>query len=268
MTDVATVASDLTAEQARESVEQTKRGLEAAANEIVRQINGRAWISLGYQSWDEMREAEYSGAAVIVPRADRPQLSARLAAEGLSQKQISETLGVSQATVSGDLRDVINSDNAESEGPATRPDALGREQPRAKPRLPEPTDHPEPSSGEGRSAGLPPAVGAAGESRDGAENTAEAADELPADRLAELDDELDAEMEGTVTRFRKNFSAVLARSDDIWQFEPERVAEVYAVEFDHAIRPFLQEMNRWCEQVAAAHRRQSSGLRVVTGGMR
>lgn len=130
-------ASDLTVDEARESVDRTKRGLEAAAEEVVRQINGRAWLALGYESWDEMREAEYGGAAVIVPRADRPQLTARLAAEGLGQRQIGDTLGVSQATVSGDLRDVINSDNTEA--PETRTDSLGREQPRTKGRpSPEP----------------------------------------------------------------------------------------------------------------------------------
>lgn len=130
MTEIATI--DMTADEARDSVRLAKGGLEAAAEQVVRQINGRAWIALGYESWDAMREAEYSGAAVIVPRLDRPQLSARLAAEGLSQRQISETLGVSQQTVSNDLADVTKTGNAPI--PETRTDSLGREQPRAKPR--------------------------------------------------------------------------------------------------------------------------------------
>lgn len=143
--------ADMTESEARTSVERTKRGLEAAASEVVRQIAGRAWIALGYESWDEMRLAEYSGAAVIVPRTDRPQLSARLSAEGLSQQQIADTLGVGQKTIS---RDVSQMTNAESDAPPTRTDSLGREQPRSKPRAaspqPEPAPPPEPEQPEER----------------------------------------------------------------------------------------------------------------------
>lgn len=85
-----------------------------------------------------------------------------------------------------------------------------------------------------------------------------------AEHHANLDAQLDAAMEGTPQRFRRNFSAAVARSDDVWQFDPERIAEVYAGDFSQAVRPFLEEMTRWCEAVAAAHRRKS-GLRVVGG---
>jgi len=99
----------MTAEEAQASVERTKRSLEDAAAEVVRQINGRAWLALGYGSWDEMREAVYRGAAVIVPRSDRPELTARLAAEGLTQREIGETLGVSERTVRNDTGKVAAS---------------------------------------------------------------------------------------------------------------------------------------------------------------
>ncbi|KND45332.1 hypothetical protein [Streptomyces stelliscabiei] len=133
----------MTEAEAHASVDRTKRSLQDAADELVRQINGRAWIALGYQSWDDMREAVYGGAAIIVPRADRPELTAQLAAGGLSQTQISETLGVSQATISGDLQRVINSDNASV--PATRIDSMGREQVRTKPRTTPPAESDPPS---------------------------------------------------------------------------------------------------------------------------
>lgn len=117
---------------ARESVDRARTHLEAAAEEVVRQINGRAWIPLGYDSWDEMREAEYRGAAVMVPRADRPELVARLRAEGLSQRQIGDTLGVAESTVRGDIRN-----SADTAQPATRTDSLGRERPTTyAPRVP------------------------------------------------------------------------------------------------------------------------------------
>lgn len=119
--------ADLTESEARESVATAKRGLEAAADEIVRQIGGRAWVALGYADWDQMREAEYRGAAVIVPRAGRPEIVARLREEGLSQKQIGETLGVDQKTVSNDVRNIPNVT-------PVRTDSLGRQQPTSKPR--------------------------------------------------------------------------------------------------------------------------------------
>lgn len=121
--------ADLTESEARESVATAKRGLEAAAEEIVRQISGRAWLALGYESWDEMRKGEYDGPAVIVPRAGRPEIVAQLREEGLSQQQIGNTLGVSQRTVSGDVSKIAT--------PApTRLDSTGRQQPTSKPRKP------------------------------------------------------------------------------------------------------------------------------------
>lgn len=120
--------TDLTEAEARQSVAAAKRGLEAAADEIVRQISGRAWLSLGYPDWDSMREAEYQGPAVIVPRAGRPEIVARLREEGLSQQQVASTLGVSHQTVG---RDEVHMDNV----PVARTDSLGRQQPTSKPRL-------------------------------------------------------------------------------------------------------------------------------------
>ena len=130
--------TDMTTAEARTSVERAMSGLESAAAEIVAQIAGRAWVALGYDTWDVMREAEYGGAAVIVPRTVRSQLSARLASQGLSQQQIGDTLGVTHQTVSNDLRDVANFGNV----PGTRTDSLGREQPRSKPHASAPAPQP------------------------------------------------------------------------------------------------------------------------------
>lgn len=82
---------------------------------------------------------------------------------------------------------------------------------------------------------------------------------------AALDASLDAAMEGTASRFRRNFSSAIAKADDVWQFDVDRIAEVYAADYDRAIRPFLEEMTAWCERVAQAAKRQRSGLRIVGG---
>lgn len=85
----------------------------------------------------------------------------------------------------------------------------------------------------------------------------------PAPSDADLHAELDAEMAGTAVRFRAQFSAAVAKADDVWQFDVERVAEVYAGDFDREIGPFLAEMRAWCDRVERTHRRLNSGLRVV-----
>lgn len=65
------------------------------------------------------------GAVVIVPRADRPQLVARLRSEGLSQQQIGDTLGVNQATVNRDLNMQMHNEDE----PPTITNARGQERP-------------------------------------------------------------------------------------------------------------------------------------------
>lgn len=58
---------------------------------------------------------------------------AQMRREGLTQTEIARTLGVSQQTVSNDLRDVTNAGNAL---PETITDSLGRKQPAKKASLP------------------------------------------------------------------------------------------------------------------------------------
>jgi phage N-6-adenine-methyltransferase len=137
-TRVTEVAEQVTPAMVRESIAITITHLEKAAEQVVWQIRNKVWTEIGYASWDEMREAEYRGAAVIVPREDRPELVAKLRREGLSQQQIGDTLGVSQKQVSRDISHMSNTD-----APEVRTDSLGRERPTSyTPRTPaEPNDY-------------------------------------------------------------------------------------------------------------------------------
>lgn len=98
----------------RASVRRAKKSLEAAAAEIVWQIEREAWRTLGYPSWTAMREAEYGGAAFMVPSKSRPEIVARIkeievgrTARGnpkhLTDQEIAETVGVSRRQVQDDL---------------------------------------------------------------------------------------------------------------------------------------------------------------------
>jgi len=108
----------------RASIRRAKGSLEKAAGEIVWQIEREAWRTLGYSSWGAMREAEYGDAAFMVPSKQRPELVQRMRRSGLTQQEIAETSGVSQAQVNADLN--ISSDN---QAPPTITNARGQERP-------------------------------------------------------------------------------------------------------------------------------------------
>lgn len=80
-------------------------------------------------------------------REQRREVVARLRADGMTQKRITQITGIPQPTVSRDLG-VIQVNNADL--PSTITDSLGREQPASKPR---PAPQPEPPSDEDLFAG-------------------------------------------------------------------------------------------------------------------
>lgn len=125
---------EVTVAEVWHSIEVTITHLEQAAEQIVWQVQHKVWLVLGHESWDELRRVVYKGAAIMVPRADRPELVARLDAEGLSTQVIGDTLGVTARTV---RKDVGKSSHVAV--PATRTDSLGRKQPTTRrKRTPEP----------------------------------------------------------------------------------------------------------------------------------
>lgn len=104
----------ITPDLVRGSIKRARRNLEAAAEEIVWQIEMEAWRTLGYPSWTAMREAEYGGAAFMVPSKNRPELVARIkavevgrtargGAKHLTNQEIADTVGVSETQIRYDL---------------------------------------------------------------------------------------------------------------------------------------------------------------------
>lgn len=100
----------ITPELVRASIRRAKRSLEAAAEEIVWQIEREAWRTLGYPTWTAMREAEYGGAAFMVPAKTRPEFVERMRAKGLTQQEIADTAGVSRPTIAADVASMSNPD--------------------------------------------------------------------------------------------------------------------------------------------------------------
>lgn len=95
---------DFTTEQAREFVERVRASVEDIKEWIIRAVKGRAWIALGYTSWDEMCETEFDGAVIRLPREDRREAVASLREAGLSTRAIGSALGVDHKTVVNDVR--------------------------------------------------------------------------------------------------------------------------------------------------------------------
>lgn len=92
----------ITPDDVRASIKRAKGSLEKAAEEIVWQVEMEGWKTLGYKSWDAFREAEYGGAAFMVPAKQRPELVARMRATGLTQQEVADTAGVTTKTIKRD----------------------------------------------------------------------------------------------------------------------------------------------------------------------
>ena len=82
--------------------------IERYAAEAVRLWSRRAWEVLGHKSWAEC--VEERGAQLRLPRADRREMVALLADEGMSSRAIAPVVGASQRTVSNDLSEQSCSD--------------------------------------------------------------------------------------------------------------------------------------------------------------
>lgn len=243
MTPATPAARDITETDVRQSISTTITHLERAAEQVVWQVQNKVWIIIGYASWDEMREAEYRGAAVIVPRADRPELVARLAQEGLSQKQIGDTLGVSQRQVSTDIR---SSANTGADLPPTRTDALGRERPTSYQRQPSPADtddvpFPQLSSPPGDPS---------------ANHDSRASSEA-------VQGYLDANPDVQAQKLRAAAWRALTSIHSLAELHAENVAATVDDDFITTLGDTLDRLDRWARTVRAA--RHPAGLRIIGG---
>lgn len=75
--------------------------IERYAAEAVRLWSRRAWEVLGYKSWAEC--VEERGAQLRLPRADRREMVALLADEGMSSRAIAPVVGAGYRTVQRDI---------------------------------------------------------------------------------------------------------------------------------------------------------------------
>lgn len=93
----------ITRDDATSRIKRVRLLVESARDDIAALYNGRAWLTLGYESWDELCESEFAGVHIGLPRGDRREVVGNLREQGLSIPAIASALGVGVGTVHRDL---------------------------------------------------------------------------------------------------------------------------------------------------------------------
>ena len=99
MSDVQT----LELEEVRVRLDRVKSGVERIWDDMVALYQGRAWIALGYSSWDALCDTELGGARIALPRQQRQEVVCDLRESGMSTRAIASAVGVTDMTVRRDL---------------------------------------------------------------------------------------------------------------------------------------------------------------------
>lgn len=102
MSEVAPVHSD--AATARARIDRIAAHVAASRQDIIDAHRERDWLALGYESWDELCDAEFRGAMIGLPRVERREAVAEMTDAGMSTRAIGAALGVSQPTIVSDRK--------------------------------------------------------------------------------------------------------------------------------------------------------------------
>lgn len=89
---------------ARTLVDQLRESVDDLRDALVRLWAGRAWLALGYETWDALCDAEFA-VRIALPREQRAELVGDLRKQGMSTRAIGSALGVSQRTAADDARE-------------------------------------------------------------------------------------------------------------------------------------------------------------------
>lgn len=118
------------AAEARERVGRVKSAITQAREDLVSLWRERAWVALGYASWDELCDTEF-GVRMALPRNERREVVNELRREGMSTRAIGSALGVHGTTVVGDLK--ATAEKSAVDEPETVTSLDGRQRPASFP---------------------------------------------------------------------------------------------------------------------------------------
>lgn len=99
----------LDAELARELTRKIRVGLEGTYALIVDAFKGRAWVGLGYPTWDAYCQGEFGALSLQPPREERHHVLMSLREAGMSVRAISSAVDISKDTVARELRSLKSS---------------------------------------------------------------------------------------------------------------------------------------------------------------
>lgn len=98
-----TEATDLDADEARTLIGQARQHYAVLKVIAEKLYFGRAWIALGYESWDDLCAVELGG-SLSLPRSEREEFHVELAESGMSNRAIAAVTGVDEKTVRNDRK--------------------------------------------------------------------------------------------------------------------------------------------------------------------
>lgn len=90
-------------EEVHVRLDRVKSGVERIWDDMVALYQGRAWIALGYPSWDALCDTELGGARIALPRQQRQEIVCDLRQSGMSNRAIASAVGVAYGTIRNDL---------------------------------------------------------------------------------------------------------------------------------------------------------------------
>ena len=88
---------------ARSLTDQIKVAIEGTWQLVKVAYEGRAWVTLGYESWDDYCTREFGTARIRLPREERSEVVASLRESGLSLRAIAAVTGNSVNTIREDV---------------------------------------------------------------------------------------------------------------------------------------------------------------------
>lgn len=100
---IGTPFASMPAGQARELTRKIRVGLEGTYALIVDAFKGRAWISLGYPTWDAYCQGEFGALSLQPPREERQQVIMSLREAGMSTRAISSAVGTPYRTIAREV---------------------------------------------------------------------------------------------------------------------------------------------------------------------
>lgn len=231
---------DLTADEAEECIAGIRAAVTRGWEWIAKAVNGRAWIALGYESWDAMCQDRLDGVRLALPRAERQEAVAQLREQGVSTRAIASGLGIDRNTVMKDAR------LAESQ-PVAVTSLDGRQRPATQP--PHPTAKVTETTK--TETFVDTATGEIVEQLDDAERTmVDAINERLPNAAGEI----------AAARLRSRWSSAIAAASAIPTMNEEDVAAVLTPSEISAAHLMARELVKFVGKVEAA---RSRGLRIV-----